>query len=67
MADMNPIKSYEDFVKHWDDTLELMRKSGLDNGFYRIGDFITNDGVAGYLLPGMYEKAKKGEYHNDQD
>lgn len=61
MADMVRIKSYEEFVKQWDDTLELMRKSGLDNGFYRIGDFITNDGITGYFLPGMYEEAKKGE------
>lgn len=65
MADMVSIKTYEEFVEQWDNTLELMRKSGLDNGFYRIGDFITNDGVTGYLLPGMYEKAKKGEYPND--
>ena len=61
MADMVSIKTYEEFVKQWDDTLELMRKSGLDNGFYRIGDFITNDGVTGYFLPGLYENSKKGE------
>lgn len=61
MADMVRIKSYEEFVKQWDDTLELMRKSGLDNGFYRIGDFITDDGVTGYWLPGLYENSKKGE------
>ena len=54
---MVSIKSYKEFVEHWDDTLELMRKSGLDNGFYRIGDFVTNDGVTGYYLPGLYEKA----------
>ena len=61
ITEVMPIKSYEDFVKQWDDTLELMRKSGLDNGFYRVGDFITNDGVTGYLLPGLYENSTKGE------
>lgn len=66
MADMVSIKSYEEFVKQWDDTLELMRKSGLDNGFYRIGDFITDDGITGYFLPGMYENSKKG-VNDDQD
>lgn len=57
MADMASTKSYKEFVEQWDNTLELMRKSGLDNGFYRIGDFITNDGVTGYYLPGLYENS----------
>ena len=57
MADMVSIKTYKEFVEQWDNTLELMRKSGLDNGFYRIGDFITNNGVTGYFLPGLYENS----------
>lgn len=60
------IESYEDFVQHWDDTLAFLREQGLDNGFYRIGDFITADGVRGYSIAGLYNEALKGE-SNDQD
>lgn len=55
------IESYEEFVQQWDDTLAFLREQGLDNGFYRIGDFVTNDGVTGYSLAGLYNQ-KLSEY-----
>ena len=55
------IESYEDFVQHWDDVLTFLREQGMDNGFYRVGDFITNDGVCGYSIAGLYNEALKGE------
>lgn len=55
------IESYEDFVQQWDDTLAFLREQGMDNGFYRSGDFITADGVTGYSIAGLYDKALKGE------
>ena len=61
------IESYEDFVQQWDDTLAFLREQGMDNGFYRIGDFITADGVTGYSIAGLYNEALKGEKNNDQD
>lgn len=60
------IESYEDFVQQWDDTLAFLRKQGMDNGFYRIGDFITADGVSGYSIAGLYNETLK-EVKNDQD
>lgn len=60
------IKSYEDFVQQWDDTLTFLREQGMNNGFYRSGDFITADGVTGYSIAGLYNEALKGE-KNDQD
>lgn len=64
------IESYEDFVQQWDDTLTFLREQGLDNGFYRIGDFITADGVTGYSIAGLFYEALKGDKKgekNDQD
>ena len=55
------IESYEDFVQHWDDVLTFLREQGMDNGFYRVGDFITNDCVCGYSIAGLYNEALKGE------
>ena len=60
------IESYEDFVQQWDDTLTFLREQGMDNGYYRIGDFITNDGVCGYSIAGLYNETLK-EVKNDQD
>lgn len=66
------IESYEDFVQQWDDTLAFLREQGMDNGFYRIGDFITADGVTGYSIAGLFytalneRKNEKGD-KNDQD
>lgn len=56
---MHRIESYEDFVQQWDETLTFLRKLGLDNGFYRVGDFVTNDGITGYSLVGLYNQALK--------
>lgn len=60
------IESYEDFVRQWDETIAFLREQGMDNGYYRIGDFITNDGVSGYSIAGLYNKTLKGG-KNDQD
>ncbi len=54
------IESYEEFVQQWDNTLTFLREQGMDNGFYRVGDFITADGVTGYSIAGLYNEALKG-------
>ena len=53
------IESYEEFVQQWDEVLAFLREQGMDNGFYRIGDFITADGVCGYSLAGLYNESLK--------